>query len=146
MRYRDTGELHLDFHRTTNGTIAYLRRRHGLRFLDGVFRRTAQEVYRSIWEDLKGGDPRQLVKHWRYFLEREKGRYSLRRRRDEIRLTVTQCPAVAYLRRRGIRVDPAFCRQTIAMNRAWSEGTPFEITTEVLGKGRCIQTLRRRAR
>ncbi len=130
MRYRDTGELHLDFHRTTNGTIAYLRRRHGLRFLDGVFRRTAQEVYRSIWEDLKGGDPRQLVKHWR----------------DEIRLTVTQCPAVAYLRRRGIRVDPAFCRQTIAMNRAWSEGTPFEITTEVLGKGRCIQTLRRRAR
>jgi hypothetical protein len=143
MRYRETGEVHMDFHRTTNGTISYLRRTHGVKFLDEVFRRTAQDVYRAIWEDLKRGRTTHLVRHWRHFFDREKGKYSVRRGRDEVRLTVTECPAVAYLRRRGIRVDPAFCRQTVAMNRAWSEGTPFEITTELLGEGRCVQTLRR---
>ena len=143
MRYRETGELHMDFHRTTNGTISYLRRKHGLKFLDEVFRRTAQDVYRAIWEDLKRGDSRHLVRHWRYFFDREKGKYTLRRSRDEVRMTVEECPAIAYLRRRGIQVDPAFCRQTVAMNRAWAEGTPFEITTEVLGEGRCVQTIRR---
>ena len=28
MRYRETGEVHIDFHRSTNGTITYLRTRH----------------------------------------------------------------------------------------------------------------------
>jgi hypothetical protein len=141
MRYRETGQVHLDFHRTTNGTIAYLRKKYGLRFLDAVFRRTAHDVYRSIHEDLKRGDPEQLVQHWQYFFDRENGRYRLERKRGAIRFTVRECPAVAYLRRSGLKVDPAFCRQTAVVNKALAEGTPFRIDTEVLGGGRCIQTI-----
>ena len=50
MRYKETGEVHMDFHRTTNGTIAYLRKTYGEKFLDEVFRRTAQDVlpFRSM--------------------------------------------------------------------------------------------------
>ena len=144
MRYRETGEVHLDFHRTMNGTIAYLRRKHGLKFLDQVLRRTAHAVYRAIHRDLKRGDTEQLVEHWAYFLGREKGAFRIARRGGEIRLTVRRCPAVAYLQKRGIAIDPAFCRQTVVVNAALAEGTPFEITTEVLGCGRCIQTIRRR--
>lgn len=144
MRYQETGEVHLDFHRTTNGTIAYLRENYGEAFLDEVFRRTAQEVYRSIHKDLQRGDPEQLVEHWTYFFDREKGEYQLDRSDEEIRFTVTRCPAIAYLEGRGLEIDPAFCRQTVVTNQAWSEGTPFEITTEVLGGGRCVQTLRRK--
>ncbi len=144
LRYRETGPLHRDFHRTTNGTIAYLRKRYGLGLLDEVFRRVAHDVYHSIHEDLKRGDPEQLVAHWRHFMRREKGRFAIRRRGDTIQMTVHECPAIAYLRGRGIPVDPAFCRQTIAVNEALSEATPFAITTEVLGEGRCVQTIRRR--
>lgn len=144
MRYQETGEVHLDFHRTTNGTITYLRTRFGLEILDEVFRRTAQEVHRAIHDDLKKGDPEHLVKHWTYFFDREKGKYTLERLGDEIRFVVHECPAIAYLKKRGIEVDPEFCRQTTVMNQAWSEGTPFEITTEVQGEGRCVQTIRRR--
>lgn len=144
LRYRETGPLHRDFHRTTNGTIAYLRKRYGVHWLDEVFRKVAHDVYRSIHEDLKRGDPEQLVAHWRHFMRREKGRFAIRRRGDTIQMTVRQCPAIAYLRARGLAVDPAFCRQTIAVNRALSEETPFTITTEVLGDGRCVQTIRRR--
>jgi hypothetical protein len=143
LRYQDTGEVHLDFHRTTNGTIAYLRQKHGAEFLDDVFRHTAQDVYRSIWDDLKQGDPEQLVTHWTYFMEREKGVYKIEREGNEIRFIVLQCPATTYLRNRGIVVDPEFRRQTITMNQAWSEGTPFEITTKITGEDAYVQTIRR---
>ena len=144
MRYRETGRLHLDFHRTANGTIAYLRKKHGLGFLDDTLQRTAQDVYKAIREDLRRGDAESLVEHWTYFLDREQGKYRVERRGGVIRLTVRQCPAIAYLRRRGIAVDPAFCRQTVVVNEALAEGTPFAVTTDVRGGGRCVQTVRRR--
>ena len=143
LRYQETGEVHMDFHRTTNGTITYLREKHGLEFLEEIFRRTAQDVYRSIWDDLKRGDPEQLVAHWQYFLDREKGQYRIEREDGLIRCTVLRCPAAAYLKGRGITPDPAFRRQTQAMNRAWSEGTPFEITTQSLSDESYVQTIRR---
>ena len=144
MRYRETGRLHLDFHRTMNGTIAYIRTRYGRDFLDEIFRRTARGVYRSIREDLLRGDPGQLVEHWEYFFRREGGDFTIGRVGEEIRLTVRRCPAVAYLESRGIRIAPEFCRQTIVVNDALAEGSPFEVITEVQGGGRCVQTIRRR--
>jgi hypothetical protein len=143
MRYKDTGEVHMDFHRTTNGTIAYLRKNYGREFLDDTFRRTARDVYRSIREDLLRGDPEQLVEHWSYYFDREGGDYTIERLEGEIRMTVRRCPAVAYLMKRGTPVDPDFCRQTVVINEALAEGSPFEVRTEVLGGGRCVQTIRR---
>lgn len=145
MRYRETGEVHLDFHRSTNGTIAYLREHYGREFLDETFRRTARDVYRAIHDDLKAGNPEHLVEHWTYYFDREGGQYTLERTDDEIRFVVHQCPAIAYLNRRGIPVDTAFCRQTIVINETLAEGTPFRVTTEVLGGGKCVQTILRRA-
>lgn len=145
MRYKETGQVHKDFHRTMNETIAYLRRKYGEEFLDETFRRTAREVYRSIWEDLLRGDSRQLVEHWRYFLDREGGDYTIEHKGDNIRMTVNRCPAITYLQSRGIEVAPAFCRQTVMINAALAGDTPFQIGTEVLGNGRCVQTIRRRS-
>ncbi len=143
MRYQETGEVHRDFHRVTNGTIAYLREHHGRDFLDETFRRTARQVYRAIHEDLKRGDPEHLIKHWTYFFDREGGRYTLERAPDEIRFVVHECPAIAWLKQHRIAVDPDFCRQTVVINATLGEDTPFAITTEVLGDGRCVQTIRR---
>ena len=144
MRYRETGQVHMDFHRTTNATIAYLRKTYGQHFLDDVLRRTAHDVYRSLRESLKEGDPEPLVEHWTYYFDRERGRYRVERTQDAIRLTVNRCPAVAHLEKLGLPIDPAFCRQTIVLNEALAEGTPFVIETDVCGDGRCVQTIRRR--
>ena len=146
MRYKETGNVHLDFHRTTNGTISYLRANYGRKFLDETFRRTARDVYAAIREDLKQGNPEHLVEHWTYFFDREGGQYTLERADDEIRFIVHRCPAVAYLQGRGIPIDEDFCCQTVVVNNALAEGTPFEVSTEVLGDGKCMQTIRRRAR
>jgi predicted ArsR family transcriptional regulator len=145
MRYRETGPVHLDFHRITNATIAYLRETYGQAVLDEVFRRTARRVYRAIRGDLLRGDPEHLVEHWTYFLDRESGDYRLERTGGEIRLIVHRCPAVAHLKELGIAVDPAFCRQTQVMNAALAEGSAFAVTTDVLGDGRCVQTIKRTA-
>jgi hypothetical protein len=144
MRYREVGEVHLDFHRSLNGTIAYLRDNYGQELLDETFRRTARDVYRSIHEDLKRGDPEQLVEHWTYYIDREGGQYTLDRSNDEIRLVVRQCPACIYLSRRGFEIDADFCRQTIVINETLAEDTPFEITTKVCGNAQCVQTIRKR--
>ena len=145
LRYQETGEVHIDFHRSANGTIAHLRNTYGREFLDETFRHTAENVYRAIHDDLKQGDPEHLVEHWTYFFEREGGQYTLERQDDKIRLVVHRCPAIAYLQSRGIEVDPDFCRQTIVVNETLAEGTPFEVTTKVLGGGKCVQTIRRGA-
>lgn len=144
MRYKDTGNLHLDFHRTTNGTIAYLRETYGEAFLDDVIRNTARDVYQAIRADLMAGNPEHLVEHWTYYLEREGGEFTVERRDDEIRVDVTRCPAAAYLKGRGTPLDPAFRHQTTVLNEALAEGTPFEIITEVFDDLHYLETVRRR--
>ena len=135
----------MGFHRGLNGTIGYLRKKYGEDFLDETFKRMAHDVYRSIREDLQGGDVRQLVEHWRYFFEREGGDFTIEEHGDEVRFSVSRCPAISYLQDKGIKIDPAFCRQTIVINSALAEGSPFQIDTEVFGGGRCLQTIRRRS-
>lgn len=144
LRYKETGNIHLDFHRTLNGTITYLREKYGQEFVDDIFRRTARDVYRSIRENLERGDPEQLVEHWSYFFGRDGGKFTIERNGDEISLIVHSCPAIAYLKHKGLKIDPAFCRGTEVFNHALAENSPFEITTNVTGEGQCLQTIRRR--
>lgn len=146
MRYRETGEVHLDFHRSINGTFSHLRKTYGQDLLDDTFRAMARDVYRAIHDDLKKGDAEHLVEHWTYYFDRENGQYTLERKDGDIRFIVHRCPAIAYLQSRGIEINRDFCRQTVVVNDTLAEGTPFEITTEVLGDGKCVQTIRRRDR
>ena len=143
MRYRETGQVHMDFHRTTNATLTYLREKYGQDFVDEITRRTARAVYRAIHQDLQQGNPEHLVEHWTYFFDREQGQYELQRADGEIRFIVKRCPAVAYLQEKGLPIDPHFCRQTVVLNHALAQDTPFQIETDVQGNGRCVQTIRR---
>lgn len=143
MRYQETGQVHMDFHRATNGTLTYLRKKYGQELVDEVVRRTARNVYRAIHEDLARGNPEHLLEHWTYFFDREDGQYEVEREGDNIRFVVKRCPAIAYLQKRGLEIDPNFCRATVVMNETLAEGTPFEVATEVQGGGRCVQTIRR---
>ena len=144
MRYKDTGAVHLDFYRTLNATITYISEKYGLEFLRDTFRKTARSVYRSIREELVQGSAAQLLCHREYYLAREGGEYSVTKSEDGIELAVSKCPAVDYLKKQGIPLSPHFCEQTIQLNRALSEGTPFDITTEVKRPGECVQKVTRR--
>lgn len=144
MRYKDSGAVHLDFYRTLNATIAYIFEKYGREFLRDTFRKTARGVYRSIREDLMRGSAAELLRHWEYYFDRDGGEYAVKKSGDGIELTISRCPAVAYLNKQGIPISPHFCEQTIQLNRALSEGTPFDIRTEVTRPGECVQTVIRR--
>ena len=133
----------MDFHLATSATISYVLDEYGKPFLRELFRRTAQEVYGDIYENLKAGNIEPLLEHWEYYLKREGGEFELLRRDNETELHVKICPAVRHLRKRGKEPPSNFCLQTVLMNDAWSIDTPFSIETAVSGEGICRQTIRR---
>lgn len=146
LRYHETGELHKDFHGSMNAAVEYVGRRFGREGLRKVFTATAQRVYRSIYEGLKRGDWSELAEHWRYFMAREGADFSLAVSERELVLTVRVCPAVAHLKKLGLAPSEFFCDQTVLLNEAWCEGTPFEAVTEITGEGSCVQKIRRKRR
>jgi hypothetical protein len=142
MRYRETGEVHKDFHLGTSTTIAYVLDKYGEEFLAELFRRTAQRVYRDIHVRLKDGDAEALIEHWAYYYQREGGRYEVLRSRETIVFRVLECPAAAHVQARTGTVPDHFLLATILLNRAWSEDTPFTIDTERIGPGEYTMTIR----
>jgi hypothetical protein len=143
MRYKDTGEVHKDFHLATNTSINYILDTYGMATLREVFQRTAQKVYLDIYQHLQKGDTGPLCEHMEYYFEREAGEYKKTENGETITFEVTKCPAVAHLVDRGYEWSENFCLQTKLMNEAWSEGSQINITTEIKGQGHCVQTMRR---
>jgi hypothetical protein len=144
MRYRENGELHKDFHGTSNTTVEYIAKIFGKKALHEIFFAVGQKVYRSIYEKLKTGDLSELVEHWNYFFAREKGIFKLTVTPDKIVLEVDECPAVKQLLKLGLTPSNFFCCQTTMVNEAMCENTPFESKTEILGSGKCRQTIKKR--
>lgn len=144
MRYRETGELHLDFHGAVNTTINYIAERFGETALTMIFNRMSKEVYKSIRSSLLKNDPTELIEHLTYFFDREHGEYSMTIKPDIIVLEVKKCPAVAQIRKLGLELSPFFCRQTIDVNNALCEGTSWQCETDITGTGTCRQTFSRR--
>lgn len=144
MRYREIGELHLDFYGATSTTISYIAKNYGEKALHEIFFAVGQKVYKSIHEKLKQGDASELVEHWQYFFTREKGVFKIKETPDAIVLEVAECPAVRQLLKLGLIPSPLFCTQTIMVNEALCENTPFGSKTEVTGCGKCRQTITKR--
>lgn len=144
LRYQSTGEVHKDFHGLTCATLHYLIDNYGRDAVVQVLKNTAQKVYKTIHEGLKNGDPEELVEFWTYYLEREKGRFSLEKTEHAIRLIVEDCPALRHLVKLEQEPDPILCEGTRIFNEALAEGTPYELTTERTGEFSCVQTLTKR--
>ena len=57
LRYQSTGELHKDFHSSTNMTLDYIAGKYGVDALKMILRRTGKNVYKSIHDKLARGGP-----------------------------------------------------------------------------------------
>lgn len=141
MRYRDTGNLHKDFHLATHRTVDYVLSKYGEAFLRELFARTAQRVYYEIHQSLTDGDLEPLVEHWTYYHNREGSRFEVHRDGGEVRFVVTRCAAVEHLRDHGIEPDERYFLHIRYLNDGFSQGTPFLITTEVHSNGSYTQTI-----
>ena len=122
----------------------YLLDHYGQEAFREVLKNTAQKVYKTIHEGLKNGVPDELAEFWTYYLEREKGEFSLEKAENELRLTVKDCPALRHLVKLDGKTDLVLCEATKVFNEALAEGTPYELTTERTGEFSCVQTLKKR--
>ena len=144
MRYRCSGEVHRDFHASVLDGVNYLIDNFGEEAAKQVLRRTATEVYRTMQEGLRRGDRTELLEWWRYYLDREGGKYCLEETSEGAILTVESCPAQAHLAKRGISGGKRTCWATKVLNDALCEGSPYEIVLEETGDYSCRQILRKR--
>lgn len=144
LRYCAEGEVHKDFHGLTCATLHYLLDNYGEDAVREILTKTAQQVYRSMHEKLKQGDPSELLEFWEYYQKREGGDFKIERAGNEIRLIVRDCPALRHLVRLEQEPDPLLCRATGIFNRALVADSPYELETTPTGPFSCIQTLKRR--
>ena len=145
MRYRCSGEVHRDFHASVLDGVNYLIDNFGEEATKKVLRRTATEVYRTMHEGLQRGDKTELLEWWRYYLDREGGKYRLEETSEGAILTVENCPAQTHLAKRGISGGKRTCWATKVLNDALCEGSPYEIVLEETGDHSCRQILRRKS-
>lgn len=143
MRYKDTGNVHLDFHGAVNTTVNYIVKNYGIKALHGIFFKTGKDVYKSIRKNLSKGDCSELLEYWRYYLGREKGKYRIVRKKGAVILYVDECPAVRQVKKLGLELSPYFCDQTEYINKGICHKTGFVIETVKTGECSCVQTLRR---
>jgi len=144
MRYKSTGEVHRDFHGLTCATLHYLLDNYGESSVREILTNTAQKVYKTIHEALRGGDCAELAEFWEYYLQREGGEFSVERLADGIRLVVRDCPALRHLVKLGREPDPIMCEATRIFDEALADGTPFAASVEKTGEYSCVQVFRKK--
>ena len=145
MQYRCTGEVHRDFHASVLDGVNYLLDHFGEESARRVLGRTAKEVYRTMHEGLRHGDRTELLEWWRYYLDREGGKYRLEETPEGAILTVENCPVQTHLAKRGISGGKRTCWATKVLNEALCEDSPYEIVLEETGESSCRQVLRKKA-
>ncbi len=146
LRYQENGELHKDFHGTTNTTLNYIADNYGVEALKKILRKTGHDVYKSIREKLAKGDASELIEHLNWFFYREGAEFKLTVGENEIRFEVMECPAIRHLKKLGLPPSPHVCLQTTEVNAGMCEGTPWKSSVEMKGSAHCVQIFRREAK
>lgn len=145
LRYRCKGEVHKDFHASTLDGINYLLDNYGEESIRRVLFNTGTKVYRQMHEKLVKGDSSELIEWWRYYMDREGGKYEIKENKDGTAvLTVSECPSLKHLKERKIPGGERTCWATNILNEAFCKDSPFEVVLERTGDCSCRQTLRRR--
>jgi hypothetical protein len=127
MRYIDSGELHKDFHLSTNATCDYVMERYGRAFLAELAQRTAQRVYLDIYLNMKKGSYQALVEHLRYYLDREGGEYSLSKDGAGVMIRVTSCPMHTHIQDRGRVVSEYLVSFLKEFYTSFGMESPYEV-------------------
>ncbi len=144
LRYRETGELHKDFHGGTSLALDFVADRYGEEALTEILHNVGTKVYASIHAKLLRDDPSELIEHLAYFYNREGADFDLKVTDQEITLRVHQCPAIAHIRKLGLPLSKRFCRSTTEVNEAFCDGTPWATETKILAEGQCVQRFYRK--
>jgi len=97
--------LHKDFHGSLCYMIEYLNDNYGSEYVEKFFTRVAETVYSPLIEKLKNQGLAAMEIHLRDIFDIEQGEYEITYCKNELRLEVKKCPAIAYLKENGFLYD-----------------------------------------
>ena len=126
----DNKYLHKDFHNFMNLGIAYIADRYGDDAVRVYLRQFADSYYAPLKQDLIARGPVALMEHFEeiYRLEEALDDVEMHISDDVFVLKVKRCPAVAHMKKRGVKISPLFYETSKTVYETICEGTPFAYT------------------
>jgi len=132
--------LHKDFH----GALCY-----GIKYLDDNFgpdatvrylQQVARTYYSPLIAQLKTTGLEALEKHFRNIFTLENGKFHLDYQDGALVITVTECPAVAHLKKINQLFTDRFCETTVVVNETICTDAGFRCSCDYQpGQGKCVQ-------
>lgn len=138
-------EIHRDFHGALSVGFQYLAEKYGKDSLEEYLRICGENMYRELAEAIKKEGLSVLEKYWQRIFSLEGAEFKIERKGDEeIKLSVSRCPALSHMKKTGYPVYRDFCLQCRVINGVLAEkaGLKSEVNSKQ-GKERCIQTFKR---
>ena len=140
----DNVYLHRDFHGALCNAIRYLDDTFGPQAVTEYLTRLGSTYFAPLSERLATEGLSALAEHIRSVMERENGRFTIERCEDVLTVTVTECPAIAHLRRTGQLYTERYCETTVVINETICRRAGYTSSCVYEpGQGRCVQIFRK---
>ena len=132
--------LHRDFHGALCYGIKYLDDTFGPEATAGYLQQVARSYYSPLIGQLKSDGMGALEKHFRNIFTTEGGQFEVEYQDGRLVLTVTECPAVAHLKKIDQLCTDRFCETTVVVNETICADAGFCCSCAYEpGQGRCVQ-------
>ena len=139
-RASDHEYLHRDFHGALCYAIKYLDDNYGPEATASYLQQVGRSYYSPLIAQLKSDGLAALEKHLRHIFTTEAGKFDIEYQNGTLVLTVTECPAVAHLKKIKQLCTNRFCETTVVVNETICAEAGFRCSCAYEpGQGRCVQ-------
>jgi hypothetical protein len=114
-----------DMHIALSLALEYVHKHYGVEAVRECLRDFAHRFYAPLRIDLKKRGLVAIKEHIERLYQMEGGDVELNFKPSELRVSIPVCPAVQYLRSKGVPVARLFFETTRTINEAICEGTPY---------------------
>jgi hypothetical protein len=136
----DNEYLHKDFHGALCYAIKYLDDKFGEKATEEYLIQVGNTYFKLLADKLKKEGLSALESHWRHIFQKEQGQFKMYYDNDKLILEVSECPAIAHLKKRDIFYTERYCQTTVVVNRTLCQQAGYQCSCEYeSGKGKCIQ-------
>ncbi|MCM8762291.1 MAG: hypothetical protein NC905_00950 [Candidatus Omnitrophica bacterium] len=137
-------KIHKDFHGALSVGFEYLAKKFGKKSLEEFLGVCARSIYKELIKKIKKEGLIAIEKYWNEIFSLEGAKFKIERKKGELILKITECPAISHIVKVGYPVYDDFCIQCRVINRVIAEetGLKSEISSDQK-KGRCIQKFKK---
>ncbi len=136
----DREYLHKDFHGALAYALFYLDKTFGEQATTEYLQQVGRTCYIPLIEQIKNEGLSALEKHLRSVFTLEGGRFTVHYEQNTLVMTVTECPAIAHLKKIGQFYSERYCESTRVVNETICQNAGYQCSCSYEpGQGKCTQ-------